>query len=327
MSVIRKIAVLTSGGDAPGMNPAIRGVVRTALSMGVKVVGVRRGYQGLMEGDIFEMDYHSVSNIIALGGTVLKSARSPEFRNESGMQKALKVCRDNEIDGIVVIGGDGSFRGARDFTAHGVNCIGVSGTIDNDISSSDYTTGYDTSLNTIVEMTDRIRDTMESHGRCMVVETMGRNAGYLALNGGIACGAVAILVPEIAFDIELDVIQRIKMAQSKGETHFIVMVAEGCSPQFGGVDALAKQIEAETDIESRSIVLGHIQRGGSPTLKDRVVGTRLGNYAAHLLIGGAGNRVVTFNKDEISDMDINEALAMTKEMDKDLYRVAREVTG
>lgn len=327
MSTIRKIAVLTSGGDAPGMNPVIRAVVRTALSLGVKVVGVRRGYQGLMEGDIYEMDSHSVSNIIGLGGTILHSARSPEFREESGMQKALKVCRENGIDGLVVIGGDGSFRGARDLSLKGVNCVGVSGTIDNDIASSDYTTGYDTALNTIVEMTDRLRDTMESHERCMVVEAMGRNAGYLALNGGIAGGAVAILVPEIDFDLEQDVIIRIKKAHANGEKHFIVMVAEGCSPRFGGVDALAKKIEADTGIESRSIVLGHIQRGGSPTLKDRVIGTRMGNYAAHLIISGKGNRVVTINKDVISDMDIYEALKMTKPFDKDLYKVAMEVTA
>lgn len=326
MADIKKIAVLTSGGDAPGMNPVVRAVVRTALGLGVEVYGVIGGYQGLMYGNLKKMDRHSVSNIISLGGTALKSARSDEFATEAGMQKALKVCRDNGIDGVVVIGGDGSFRGARDFSLLGVNCVGVSGTIDNDIACSDYTTGYDTALNTIVQMSDRIRDTMESHDRCMVIETMGRRAGYLALNGGIAAGAVSILIPEIEFDIDRDVIARIKKAKEGGEGHFIVMVAEGCSPRFGGVDKLAKYIEEQTGIISRSIVYGHIQRGGSPTLMDRVIGTRMGNYAAHLIINGGTNRVVTINKDVISDMDIYEALKMTKTVDKDLYRIAMEVT-
>ena len=326
MADIKRIAVLTSGGDAPGMNPTVRAVVRTALAMGVEVYGVIGGYQGLMYGNLKKMDRHSVSNIIDRGGTVLKSARSDEFATEAGMQKALKVCRENGIDGVVVIGGDGSFRGARDFSLLGVNCVGVSGTIDNDIACSDYTTGYDTALNTVVEMADRIRDTMESHDRCMVIETMGRRAGHIALNAGIAAGAVSILVPEIEFDVDKDVIARIKKAKEGGEGHFIVMVAEGCSEKFGGVASLAKYIEQETGIISRSIVLGHIQRGGSPTLKDRVVGTRLGNYAAHLIINGGSNRVVTINQDVISDMDIYEALKMTKTIDRELYKVAMEVT-
>ena len=270
---MKTIAVLTSGGDAPGMNAAIRAVVRTACENGVKVYGVVRGYNGLINGDFIEMDLRSVSDIINRGGTILYSARSTEFATEEGMRKAVRPCREKGIEGVVVIGGDGSFRGARDLSERGIPCVGVPGTIDNDIACCDYTIGYDTCLNTIMDMVDRIRDTSESHDRCAVIEVMGRRAGYLALNAGIACGATSILIPEVEVDIEKHVIERMRKTQRTDKKHFIIIVAEGC-----GVDVheLAKHIQAETGVESRATVLGHTQRGGYPTVKDRVMATRMG---------------------------------------------------
>ena len=253
---MKSIAVLTSGGDAPGMNPAVRAVVRTACQRGIKVYGVDRGYTGLIKGDIHEMNLRSVSDIITRGGTILYSARCPEFKTEEGLQKAVATCKKFGIDGMVIIGGDGSFRGARDLSLRGIPCIGLPGTIDNDISCTDYTIGYDTCLNTIVQMVDRIRDTSESHDRCTVVEVMGRGAGYLALEAGIAVGATSIIVPEVEYDIERDVIARIREFQKTGKKHFIVIVAEG----VGGTAEIAKKIEAETGVESRATILGHVQR-------------------------------------------------------------------
>ena len=253
---MKSIAVLTSGGDAPGMNPAVRAVVRTACQRGIKVYGVDRGYTGLINGDIHEMNLRSVSDIITRGGTILYSARCPEFKTEEGLQKAVATCKKFGIDGMVIIGGDGSFRGARDLSLRGIPCIGLPGTIDNDISCTDYTIGYDTCLNTIVQMVDRIRDTSESHDRCTVVEVMGRGAGYLALEAGIAVGATSIIVPEVEYDIERDVIARIREFQKTGKKHFIVIVAEG----VGGTAEIAKKIEAETGVESRATILGHVQR-------------------------------------------------------------------
>ena len=238
---MKTIGVLTSGGDAPGMNAAIRSVVRAACESGMRVMGIRRGYNGLMHGDMYEMNLRSVSNIINRGGTVLYSARSPEFKTEEGLQKALKVAKDVGLDGIVVIGGDGSFRGARDLSLRGLPCVGVPGTIDNDIACSDYTIGYDTAMNTVLEMVDRLRDTSESHDRCTVVEVMGRRAGYIALNAGIACGATSILIPEVEYDFQRDVIDRMKRTQLTGKKHFIIVVAEG----IGGVEDMAKRIENE----------------------------------------------------------------------------------
>ncbi|MBR5202501.1 MAG: 6-phosphofructokinase, partial [Clostridia bacterium] len=263
---MKTIGVLTSGGDAPGMNAAVRAVVRAGCENGFRVMGIRRGYNGLMQGDMFEMNLRSVSNIINRGGTILYSARSPEFKTEEGLQKALKVAKDVNMEGIVVIGGDGSFRGARDLSLRGVNCVGIPGTIDNDIACSDYTIGYDTAMNTVLEMVDRLRDTSESHDRCTVVEVMGRRAGYIALNAGIACGATSILIPEVEYDFQRDVIERMKRTQKTGKRHFIIIVAEG----IGGVEEMAKRIEAETGVETRATVLGHVQRGGHPTVRDRV---------------------------------------------------------
>lgn len=319
---MKTIGVLTSGGDAPGMNAAIRAVVRAGCENGFRVMGIRRGYNGLMQGDMFEMNLRSVSNIINRGGTILYSARSPEFKTEEGLQKALKVAKDVNMEGIVVIGGDGSFRGARDLSLRGVNCVGIPGTIDNDIACSDYTIGYDTAMNTVIEMVDRLRDTSESHDRCSVVEVMGRRAGYIALNAGIACGATSILIPEVEYDFQRDVIDRMKRTQKTGKRHFIILVAEG----IGGVEEMAKRIQAETGVETRATVLGHVQRGGHPTVRDRVTASLMGHKAVELLKAGVGNRVIAMNKDTIVDYDIFEALNMKKSLNIEEYKIAHEIS-
>lgn len=319
---MKSIAVLTSGGDAPGMNPAVRAVVRTACQRGIKVYGVDRGYTGLINGDIHEMNLRSVSDIITRGGTILYSARCPEFKTEEGLQKAVSTCKKFGIDGMVIIGGDGSFRGARDLSLRGIPFIGLPGTIDNDISCTDYTIGYDTCLNTIVQMVDRIRDTSESHDRCTVVEVMGRGAGYLALEAGIAVGATSIIVPEVEYDIERDVIARIREFQKTGKKHFIVIVAEG----VGGTAEIAKKIEAETGVESRATILGHVQRGGSPTARDRIMASQMGSRAVDLLTQGIGNRVIGIRDNKIVDFDIFEALKMTKTIDMKDYELAHEIS-
>jgi len=318
----KTIAVLTSGGDAPGMNAAVRAVVRTGISYGMRVMGIRRGYNGLLNGDIFEMNLRSVSDIIHHGGTVLYTARSPEFNTPQGVQKAADNCRNMGVDGVVVVGGDGSFRGARDLTEAGIPCIGVPGTIDNDIASSEYTIGFDTAMNTAVDMVDRLRDTTESHDRCSVVEVMGRRCGDLALQTGIAVGATTILVPEVPFDFEKDIIDRMRFTQKTGKKHFIIVVAEG----VGGVDKLAKDIETKTGIETRATVLGHVQRGGSPTLRDRVVGSEMGYHAAKLLYEGQSNRVVVMRGGKIVDLDITEALKMERKFDKGMYDMALRIS-
>ena len=319
---MKSIAVLTSGGDAPGMNPAVRAVVRTACQRGIKVYGVDRGYTGLINGDIHEMNLRSVSDIITRGGTILYSARCPEFKTEEGLQKAVATCKKFGIDGMVIIGGDGSFRGARDLSLRGIPCIGLPGTIDNDISCTDYTIGYAPCLNTIVQMVDRIRDTSESHDRCTVVEVMGRGAGYLALEAGIAVGATSIIVPEVEYDIERDVIARIREFQKTGKKHFIVIVAEG----VGGTAEIAKKIEAETGVESRATILGHVQRGGSPTARDRIMASQMGSRAVDLLTQGIGNRVVGIRDNKIVDFDIFEALKMTKTINMKDYELAHEIS-
>lgn len=314
---MKTIGVLTSGGDAPGMNAAVRAVVRTAIASGLNVKGIRRGYNGLIEGEVFDITARDVSDIMHRGGTVLYTARSPKFKTEEGVQQAVDNCKKFGIDGIVVIGGDGSYRGARDLSLRGIPCVGIPGTIDNDISSTDYTIGFDTAMNTVVEMTDRIRDTSQSHERCSVIEVMGRNAGHLALQSGIAVGATAILVPEIKVSIE-SVIEKIKTVQATGKKHFIVVVAEG----IGGVEDIAKQIQEATGIDSRASVLGHVQRGGNPTLRDRVMATQMGYYAVKLLEKGIGNRVVALKDSEIVDYDIYEALNMKKPFNEEMYKIA-----
>lgn len=318
----KSIAVLTSGGDAPGMNAAVRAVVRAGISKGFGVLGVRRGYNGLLSGSVEKMDLRSVSDIIGRGGTVLYTARSPEFNTPEGVQKAAEVCKNLGVVGVVVIGGDGSFRGARDLTGAGVPCIGIPGTIDNDIASSEYTVGFDTAMNTAVEMIDRIRDTAESHDRCSVVEVMGRRCGDLALQVGVATGATSILVPEVEWDFQKDVIERIHYAQKTGKQHFIIMVAEG----VGGTDELAKKIQETTGIETRATILGHVQRGGSPTLRDRVVASEMGYHAVELLDKGCSNRVVVMRGGKIVDLDITEALNMKRVFDKNLYHIALTIS-
>ena len=314
----KSIAVLTSGGDAPGMNAAVRAVVRTGLNFGMKVYGVMRGYNGLLTGDLKEMNMRSVSDIMQHGGTALYTARSPEFNTPAGVEKAANMCREKGIEGVVVIGGDGSFRGARDLTNAGINCIGVPGTIDNDIACTDYTIGYDTALNTAREMIDRIRDTTESHDRCSVVEVMGRRCGDIALNTGVAVGALTTLVPEIPYDFHRDVLDRIRLAQSTGKRHYIIVVAEG----VGNTEELAQRIQRHTGIETRATILGHVQRGGAPTLRDRVVASRMGYHAAELLFNGIGNRVVAMKGEQIVDFDITEALNMPRTFDEKMYRVS-----
>ena len=314
----KSIAVLTSGGDAPGMNAAVRAVVRTGLNFGMKVYGVMRGYNGLLTGDLKEMNMRSVSDIMQHGGTALYTARSPEFNTPAGVEKAANMCREKGIEGVVVIGGDGSFRGARDLTNAGINCIGVPGTIDNDIACTDYTIGYDTALNTAMEMIDRIRDTTESHDRCSVVEVMGRRCGDIALNTGVAVGALTTLVPEIPYDFHRDVLDRIRLAQSTGKRHYIIVVAEG----VGNTEELAQRIQRHTGIETRATILGHVQRGGAPTLRDRVVASCMGYHAAELLYNGIGNRVVAMKGEQIVDFDITEALNMPRTFDEKMYRVS-----
>lgn len=319
---IKTIGVLTSGGDAPGMNAVIRSVVRSAIANGLKVKGIMRGYNGLIEGEIIDMDIRSVSEIIHRGGTVLYTARSPKFKTEEGIQLAVDNCKKFGIDGIVVIGGDGSFRGARDLSLHGIPCIGVPGTIDNDISCTEYTIGFDTAMNTAMEMVDKLRDTAQSHERCSVVEVMGRHAGWIALHTGIAVGATAVLVPEVEYNLKKDVIDKIIATKATGKKHFIIVVAEG----VGKVTDIAKDIEAATGIESRATILGHVQRGGRPTVRDRVMASQMGHAAVNLLIKGVGNRVVAFQKNHIVDFDIYEALQMAKEFDIQSYEMLNEIS-
>ncbi len=315
---MRSIGVLTSGGDAPGMNAAVRSVVRCALSEGFKVYGIYDGYNGLINGKIEEMDVNSVSNIINRGGTAIYTARCLEFKDQEGIMKGKETCEKLGIEGLVVIGGDGSFRGAADLSSAGINCVGIPGTIDNDITCTDYTIGYDTAMNTVVELIDKLRDTCNSHARCSVVEVMGRRCGDLALNAGLAGGATAIVVPEIAFDFEKDVLAKIVEAKNRGKHNFIVVVAEG----IGGSAEIAKKIEEATDIETRAVVLAHLQRGGAPSAKDRIVASRMGKYAVDLLKQGIGNRVIAMKGNDIVDYNIHEALKMKKSIDQQLYKLA-----
>lgn len=314
---MKTIGVLTSGGDAPGMNAAVRAVVRTAVSLGINVKGIRRGYNGLMEGDIIDLDARAVSDIIQLGGTMLYSARSPKFKTEEGIKEAVEMCKKHGIEGIVVIGGDGSFRGARDLSLAGIPCVGIPATIDNDISSTEYTIGFDTAMNTVLDMVDRLRDTCDSHERCSVVEVMGRKAGHIALRTGIAVGAITVVLPELGLDLDA-VIKKITDTQKMGKKHFIVVVAEG----VGGVSEMAKAIEEATGIETRATILGHVQRGGRPTLRDRLIATQMGYEATQLLKDGIGNRVVAYKLGKVVDYDIYEALNMTKGIDEHLCEIA-----
>lgn len=317
----KTIGVLTSGGDAPGLNAAIRAVVRTALYKGMRVIGVKHGYSGLINGDLEEMSMRSVSDILHHGGTVLYTARSKEFRFAHGVDRAAQTCREAGIEGLVTIGGDGTFRGAKDLCDRGIACIGIPGTIDNDIACSEYTIGFNTALSTAMEAVDRLRDTSQSHNRCSLVEVMGNGAGHLALQTGLACGALATMVPELNFDLERDIIEKMRHTRDDGKRHFIIIVSEG----IADVHVMAQVIQLKTGIETRATILGHIQRGGSPTPTDRIIATRMGSYAVELLERGAAKRVVALQNNNIVDFDIDEALTMKKEIDMDYLRIINTI--
>ena len=318
---IKKIAILTSGGDAPGMNAAIRAVVRTALHHGLEVVGVQRGYAGLINGELFEMDRSSVSDIIHRGGTILRTARCLEFKQEEVRKEAAKLLVENGVDALVVIGGDGSFMGAKLLSKLGVKTIGLPGTIDNDLSYTDYTIGFDTALNTVIEGVDKIRDTSSSHERVSIVEVMGRNCGDLALYAGVACGAEYTITPEKGFDKD-ELCEVIKEGKEVGKIHNLVLLAEG----IGGAYDLAKYVEAQTGIETRATILGHIQRGGSPSAFDRVLASRMGSKAVEVLLEGKTSRVIGIKENQIFDQDIDEALALGRKFDDKLFSISEEIS-
>ncbi|MUK86872.1 6-phosphofructokinase [Ornithinibacillus sp. L9] len=318
---MKKIGVLTSGGDAPGMNAAIRAVVRKCIYHNVEVYGIKNGYQGLIEGNIEKMEIGSVGDIIQRGGTKLYSARCEEFKTDAGQNKGIEQLKKFGIEGLVVIGGDGSFRGAQKLTEKGYPCIGVPGTIDNDIPGTDFTIGFDTALNTIIEAIDKIRDTATSHERTYVIEVMGRNAGDLALWAGLADGAESILIPEQPDDFE-DVIERLKRGHERGKKHSIIILAEGVG---SGID-YGKRIQEATDLETRVTVLGHIQRGGSPTANDRVLASRLGAKAVDLLLAGKAGRMVGIQNNKLVDHDINTILTVEHMIDEDMYKLSKELS-
>lgn len=316
------IAILTSGGDAPGMNAAVRAIVRYAISQKIRVFGIMRGFMGLRMGDIFEMNLRSVSDILHRGGTVLYSSRDKKFETDEGVTEAAEVCKREKIDAVITIGGDGTLKGAKALSEKGINCIFIPATIDNDVSGSDYSIGFDTAMNTAMEMVDKIRDTAQSHEKCSVVEVMGRNCGDIALSTGIAVGATAILIPEVSHDFEKDVISRIKYTQKMGKRHFIIIVAEGS----GKSTEIAKKIESETGIHSRSTILGHVQRGGSPTLRDRVVASSMGCYAVDILMRGEKNRAIASKCGNIVDFSIDDAVEAKKIFDVALYENALHIS-
>ena len=316
---INTIGVLTSGGDAPGMNAAIRAVVRTALAQGKKVKGIMRGYQGLLDEEIIDMDKHSVSDIIQKGGTILGTARCADFRTAEGQQKGAEICKKHGIDGLVVIGGDGSFQGAQKLAHLGVNTIGIPGTIDLDIACTDYTIGFDTAVNTAMEAIDKVRDTSTSHERCSIIEVMGRHAGYIALWCGLANGAEDILLPERYNHDEQKIINHIIDSRKAGKKHHLIINAEG----IGHSASMAKRIEAATGMETRATILGHMQRGGSPSCKDRVYASIMGAYAVDALCEGKSSRVVAYKNGEYIDIDIDEALAMHKDISEYEYNISK----
>ena len=318
---IRRIGVLTSGGDAPGMNALIRSVVRSASANDISVLGIRRGYSGLINGDIIEMGARSVDGIIRKGGTMLYTARCKEMLTEEGLQKAADTCRYLGIDGLICCGGDGTFRGAQALSRKGVPCIGVPGTIDNDIGCSDYTIGFDTACNTAIECIDKLRDTMQSHERCSVVEVMGRRAGHLALQVGCAVGATAICLPERQLDFDTEIVERMRIGRIKGRNHHIIIVAEG----YGSAQEVADQIHEATGIDTRVTILGHIQRGGSPSAMDRVMATRMGYAAVRALMEGKTNRVVVSENNIVTDIDIEEGLAQSKDLNQCLFEAQQTV--
>lgn len=320
---VKRIGVLTSGGDAPGMNSCVRSVVRTAMYHGVECYGIRRGYHGLITGDIIKLDEKSVGHIINRGGTILYTARSKEFMTEEGQKKAVSTCKFLGLDGVIAIGGDGTFRGARALSKHGINVIGIPATIDNDICCTNYSIGFDTAANTAIECIDKLRDTMQSHERCSVVEVMGRNAGYLAMYVGLAVGATAVLVPEEKIDFEKDVIEKIRRARFNGFTHYMIVVAEGA----GSAAEIAAKIKESIDLDPRVTVLGHIQRGGSPTGRDRVNATKMGYLAVELLLKDKTNRVIVTKDGHFTDVDIDEGLTMERGIQTMEVDVLAAMTG
>ncbi|MGI6706243.1 MAG: 6-phosphofructokinase [Clostridia bacterium] len=315
---MKTIGVLTSGGDAPGMNAAIRAVVRMGIYKGMKVYGIERGYNGLIRGDIKEMDMGSVGDIIHRGGTVLKTARCEEFKTKAGQEKALKIIEEYGIEGIVVIGGDGSFRGALDLVKLGIPAVGVPGTIDNDLLYTDFTIGFDTAINTVLEAIRKIRDTINSHDRVNIVEVMGRHCGDIALYAGLAGGAESIIIPEIGFDLN-EVCERLLKSKSRGKTSSIILLAEG----VGGACELGRKIEEITGIETRATILGHVQRGGNPTAQDVVLASRMGAYAVELLNKGIGNRIVGIVDNRIKDFDIIEGLRVERRCNEEIYELSK----
>ena len=320
---IKRIGVLTSGGDAPGMNPCVRSVVRTAIYHGIECYGIRRGWHGLINGDILRLDEKNIGHIINRGGTILYTARSKEFMTEEGQRKAVSTCKFLGLDGIVAIGGDGTFRGAQALSRYGINVIGIPATIDNDISCTNYCIGFDTAANTAIEAIDKLRDTMQSHERCSVVEVMGRNAGFLAMYVGLAVGATAVLVPEKPVDFEKDVIEKIRQARFNGFTHYMIVVAEGA----GSANEIAAKIKETIDLDPRVTVLGHIQRGGTPTGRDRVNATKMGYLAVELLLQGKNNRIVCTHEGGYTDVDIDEGLSMCKSIQQMEVDVLDAMTG
>jgi len=316
---IKTIGVLTSGGDAPGMNAAIRAVVRKALTNGVQVKGIKKGFQGLLNEEFIDMQASSVSDIIQRGGTILGTARCMEFTTEEGQKLGAEICRKHGIDGVVVIGGDGSYRGAQALSKQGINTIGIPGTIDLDIACTDYTIGFDTAINTAMEAIDKVRDTSSSHERCSIIEVMGRNAGYIALWCGVANGAEDILLPEKYDYNEQNIINNIIRNRKRGKTHHLIINAEG----IGHSTSMARRIEAATGMETRATILGYMQRGGSPTCKDRFYASIMGAYAADIICAGKTNRVVGYQHGEFVDFDIDEALAMQKDIPDYQYQVSK----
>lgn len=319
---LKKVGLLTSGGDAPGMNAAIRSFTRYAVTQGITVLGINRGYVGLRTADMYEMNLRTVSDILHRGGTILYSSRDHEFETEEGTQSALKTYMDHELDALVIIGGNGSLKGVKALKDKGAKCIFIPATIDNDISYTEYSIGFDTAMNTALEMIDKIRDTTRSHEKCSVVEVMGRKCGDLALNIGIGVGATSILVPEITYDFEKDIINRIKYTQNIGKRHFIIVIAEGCEKSL----EISKKIEEQTGITTRCTILGHVQRGGSPTVRDRVIASGMGYYAAQLLLEGNFNRAIALACDKIIDYDIDSALKIKKKFNLKLYKEALNIS-
>ena len=320
---VKRIGVLTSGGDAPGMNACVRSVVRTALFHGIECYGIRRGYNGLINGDIIRLDEKNIAHTINRGGTILYTARSKEFMTEDGQRKAVSTCKFLGLDSVIAIGGDGTFRGAKALSQYGINVICIPATIDNDISCTNYSSGFDTAANTAIDCIDRLRDTMQSHERCSIVEVMGRNAGFLAMYVGLAVGATAVLVPEKEIDFQKDVVEKIRRARLNGFTHYMIVVAEGA----GSAAKIAEQIKEALDLDPRVTVLGHIQRGGTPTGRDRVNATKMGFLAVELLREGKTNRVVCTDNGSFTDVDIDEGLARNRVIQQMEVDVLAAMTG